>query len=349
MKNNRGEYAVIGCQGILMMNIKQKLLMASCISAIGLSQSVMAAPLKLCVFDVMGANGITMLLARDYALFAQQQGVDIELKSYQKLDATMADFDQKKCDGVVADNFATRKYNVFMGTMGAVGAINDNNIAQRVITALGSPKLAHKMNHNGYEVVGYMPYGLAYFMSRNRELRKLEQIVGLRVGVLAEDPSQRRMAQKVGMKPVIMTFDNATTKFKNNDFDVVPAPLIVYEPFEIGKLLGNEGGIVNYPLAFMTMNFVFHQGKYQEGFGQQSREWFSKQSAQMMNAMKRWESKVPARMWVSIPEIDRTGYDRLVSQMRREFIANGVYDTSMITLIRHLRCRTDQQFIECKK
>lgn len=331
------------------MKIKQKLLIASWIGAMGMSQTVLASPLKLCVFDVMGANGITMLLARDYALFAQQQGVDIELKSYQKLDPAISDFDQKKCDGIVADNFATRKYNLFMGTMGAVGAINDNNVAQRVISALGSPKLAYKMNQKGYEVVGYMPYGLAYFMSRNRELKKLEQVVGVKVGVLAEDPSQRRMAQKVGMKPVIMTFDNATTKFKNNDFEVVPAPLIVYEPFEIGKLLGDKGGIINYPLAFMTMNFVLHQGGYPEGFGQQSREWFSKQSAQMMGAMKRWESKVPANMWVAIPEIDRTGYDRLVSQMRREFIASGVYDSNMITLIRHLRCRYDQQFVECKK
>ena len=308
-----------------------------------------AAPLKLCVFDVMGANGITMLLARDFALFAQQQGVEVDLKSYQKLDPAINDFDQKKCDGIVADNFATRKYNKFMGTLGAVGAINDNQIAERVITALSSPKIAYKMKSTNHEVVGYMPYGLAYFMTRDREIKTLQQVVGQRIGVLAEDPSQRRMAQKVGMKPVIMTFDNATTKFKNNDFDVVPAPLIVYEPFEIGKLIGEQGGIMNYPLAFMTMNFVFHNGLYHQDFGAKSREWFSKQSKQMMTGLKRWESKIPENMWVNIPAIDRTSYDRLVSQMRREFINNGVYDNNMITLIRHLRCRYEQEFVECKK
>lgn len=316
---------------------------------ISLSQFTSAQSLKLCVFDVMGANGLTMLLARDYILFAQQQGIKMEAQVYQKLDKAIEDFDQKKCQGLVADNFATRKYNVFMGTVGAVGAIPNYQIAEKVLASLGNPKLANKMKYKNYEVVGYMPYGLAYFMTRDRQLRNLQQVVGLRVGVLGEDPSQRRMAQKVGMKPVIMSFDNATTKFKNNDFDVVPAPLIVYEPFEIGKLLGDQGGILNYPLAFMTMNFIMADGHYPADFGQKSRQWFSRNAGSMINSMKRWESKVPANMWVAIPDVDRTGYDRLVSQMRREFIGNKVYDASMIALIRHLRCRQDPAFVECKK
>ncbi|MFU8926640.1 putative solute-binding protein [Acinetobacter puyangensis] len=314
-----------------------------------MSVSAYAVPIDLCVYDIMGTNGDTMAVAKDYALAAKQWDVEIRPKVYLKLEAAQSDFEQKKCRGLVADNFATKKYNNFMGTVGAIGAIPNYSIAQKVLAALGSPKLAAKLKNKEYEVVGYMPFGLVYFISKDRNIDSLQKLNGKRLGILASDPSQRRMAQKVGMKPVVMTFDNAASKFRAGEFDIVPAPLVVYQPFEVEKVLGSGGGIANYPLAFMSMNFILAQGDYPENFAQKSRQWFSEKSTQYMKTVLRWDNTVPKRMIYEIPEIDRSGYDLLLSQMRKEFVDNKTYDPAMIVLIRHLRCAQDPAFIECKK
>ena len=321
-----------------------------CASLLGcMSSWTSATEMNICVYDIMGANGDIMAVAKDYALAAKNWGVDIQPNVYMNLEKAQNDFEQKKCDGLVADNYATKKYNNFMGTVGAVGAISNYNVAQKVLSALGSAKLASKLKNKDYEVVGYMPFGLVYFMTTDRTLSSLQQLQGKRIGILASDPSQKRMAQKVGMVPVYMTFDNAASKARNGDFDIVPAPLIVYKPFEIEKILGAKGGIVNYPLGFMTMNFILAKGDYPADFGQKSRQWFSKQSTQYMKTVYRWDSTVPKRMMYEVPENDRSGYDSLLSQMRKEFVDNKTYDSSMIVLIRHLRCAQDPKFIECKK
>lgn len=329
------------------MVIYKKACIASILSCItGISS---ASKLELCVFDLMGSNGDVMAIAKDFALVAKNWGVEVSPKVYMNATPLIRDFDNKKCDGIVVDNFLTKKYNNFVGTVGAVGAIPDYDIAQRVLMSLSSTKLTNKMKNADYEVIGYLPYGLTYFHTKNREDKSINDLQNRTLAILEVDVSQRRMAQKVGMKPVNSTIDNAPEKFRNNEVDFLPAPLVAYEPLEIGKILGSQGGIVNYPLALFTMNFVIATGDYPTDFGQKSRQWFSQQTPKFIRTVKRWEAKVPPNVIYDIPEMDRVAYDRLLSQLRKEFIDTRVYDPSMINLIRHLRCAKDPKFIECKK
>lgn len=329
------------------MNVYTKSLVLGLLSCCGTLAS--ASKINFCVLDLMGANGDIMGVAKDYALAAKQWGVDVTPTVYMNVSEALRDFENGTCNGLVADNFATKKYNPFMGTIGAVGAIPNYEIAQRVLMALGSPKLAHKLKSRAYEVVGYMPYGLTYLYTKDRSLRNIDGLQNKTLGVLDVDLSQRRMAQKVGMTPVSVTFDNAVNKFRNDQIEILPAPLVVYQPLEIGKIIGNNGGIINYPLALFTMNFIIAKGDYPQDFGQKSRQWFSQRSPQLIKIVERWDASVPRDKLYSIPQIDHTSYDRLLSQLRREFIDNNIYDHSMITLIRHVRCAQEPLFIECKK
>ena len=313
-----------------------------------ITTSVSASKINFCVLDLMGSNGDIMSIARDYALAAKQWGVTVQLAHYSNVKSAMQDFDQKKCTGLVADNFATKKYNHFMGTIGAVGAIPNYDVAQKVLTALSSPKLAGKLKNKSYEVVGYVPYGLTYFHLKDRSVKTVDDLNNKKLGVLEVDISQRRMAQKVGMQPIGVTFDNAVSKFRDNDIEVLPAPLVVYQPLEVGKILGDQGGIINYPLALFTMNFILADGNYPADFGQKSRQWFSQRSPQLIKTVERWDTAIPKNKLYDIPAIDHLSYDRLLSQLRKEFIDNNVYDQTMISLIRHIRCGQDPKFIECR-
>lgn len=308
-----------------------------------------ATTVNLCVFDIIGANGDTMGIAKDYALAAKNWGVNINPIVYKNVEPLLADFNSNKCDGIVADNYNTRPYNQFMATVGAVGVISDYDIAQSVLFALSSPKLERHMNYKNWEVVGYIPYGLAYFASKDRTVDSIQKLAGKRIGILQVDPSQRRMAQKVGMQPINMTIDSMAAQFRKGDFDVMPMPLIAYQPFEIGKVLGSKGGFPRYPLAFLTLNVVMKKGTYPDGFAQKSRVWFSQKSKQFISIVKKWDATVPKSMMYEIPDIDRPSYDTLLAQMRREFVANKTYDSTMINLIKYFRCKQDPKFIDCKK
>lgn len=330
------------------MKIYYKLLSIGFLSS--LSAMSMASKIDFCVLDLMGANGDVMALAKDYALTAKQWGVEVNPIVYTNLNAAVRDFDGGKCKGIVADTFSTKKYNNFMGTIGAVGAIPSYDIAQRVLLALGNERLVNKMKNKNYEVVGYMPYGLTYFHTKDRSIVSITDLQNKKLGILEVDVSQRRMAQKVGMQPVNSTLDNIATKFRNTEIDILPAPLAAYKPFEIGKMLGNQGGIINYPLALFTMNFIIaNDADYPKDFGQKSRQWFSRKTPQMIKMVERMESGVPKNIIYDIPEIDHVSYDRLLSQLRKEFIDNQIYDNAMINMIRHIRCTQEPKFIECKQ
>lgn len=314
-----------------------------------LHNTASANTIKLCVFDLIGANGPTMSIARDYALFAKQNKVEIELKFFSNFKQMTTNFDQKKCDGLVGDNFGTRKYNSFMATIGAIAAIPNYQIAQQIFNAISTPRLAYKMKTLDYEVVGYMPYGFGYLAGKDRSINNLDKAKGLRVGVLEADPTQRRMAERVGMVPILMTIDDAPARFSRGEFDVIPVPAIVYEPFEGEKVLGPNGGVIKYPMALMTMNFILRRGTYPTDFGQKSREWFAKRSPQMFKTAMQWDATIPKRVWVEISDMDIKSYEHLAFQLRKEFVDNKIYDPVMMNLIRHLRCKQDPSFIECKK
>lgn len=305
--------------------------------------------LSLCVFDLAGANGDTMTLIKDYVVIAKDWGVDIDVKVSNNLAETMRNFEQKNCDGIVADNFSTKKFNNFMGTIGAVGAIPNYAVAQKVFQALGSTRLESKFNTKNYEVVGFIPYGFAYFFTKDRSINSLEQIKGKSLGIMEVDPSQARMAQKVGLRPIPMNIDNIAYKFRRGEFDLVPAPLVGYQVFNGKEILGEKGGVANYPLAMLSMNVIFRKGIYPIDFGTRSRQWFAQKSTGMIRVVQSWEKHIPKHMFYEIPKIDHPSYDLLTSQLRKEFIENKTYDSAMINLIRHVRCTSDPKFIECKK
>ena len=314
-----------------------------------LSQLALANKIDLCVFDVAGTNGDIMNIIKDYTLAAKQWDVEIRSKVYTSLVKAQQDFDQKRCNGLVADNFSTKKYNNFMGTIGAARIIPNYNVARQVFQALGSPQLTGKFNTVSYEVVGFIPYGFAYLFTKDRSINSLEDLQGKRLGIMEADPSQSRMAQKVGMVPVPMNIDNVANKFRRGEFDLVPVPLIAYQAYDGKEILGEKGGVVNYPLAMVSMNVVLHKGGYPFDFGQKSRRWFAQQSVAMINTVEAWQRHIPPHMFYGISKTDHTSYDRLTSQLRKEFIENRTYDLAMINLVRNIRCRQEPEFIECKE
>lgn len=307
-----------------------------------------AAAQTMCVFDLAGNAGPTMQLMRSYALSARKWGVNLNFITYRdELQAVKA-FNEKKCEALVATGFATRQYNSYTGSLSAVGAIPSNALARTILGLLASEKLAPDMLQNGYEAVGVYPGGLVYFVVNNRQFNSLDRVQGKRVGVLEIDPPQQRMVSQVGAAPVFMTTANAGVLFQNNTLDILPLPVIAFEPMDIYRTIGKKsGGIIRFPLAFLTMNIIVKPEFFPKNYGEKSRTWFAKESGPLMSMLSKKEADIPEAFWIELSSQEKVNYLRLLRQMRLEFLKNGTFNPKMMALLKRLRCQQEPRSFEC--
>jgi hypothetical protein len=300
----------------------------------------------ICTFDLGGASGANFAIAKDYALAAKKWGIQLTLQAYGDEERAIQDFKNNQCDALFATSFVTREFNSYTGSINAIGAIPSNVIARNLLYLMGNPKLAADMVEGEYEAAGLIPIGSAYLVVKDRNINTLAKIEGKRIGVLKVDAVQRRMAAKVGAKPVEMTIDNAGKKFKNNDFDILPSPAFGFSALEVYKSMG-PNGIARFPLSFMTGNLIIKHTNFPAGFGQKSRTWFASQTTRFMDQINKYDNTVPPQLWFDISTEDQVGYLRILRQMRIEFVQNKTYNPKMMNLIKKLRCQQDPTNYEC--
>ena len=328
------------------MNKKSGLLQATVLT-LGIFHFSNAQAQTVCAFDLGGASGDNYAFLKDYVLVAKKWGVDLELKAYNSEDQAIADFKAKKCDALTALSFGSMQFNQYASSMSAMGAIPTYSIARTVLSLMGNPKVGEDMVQGEYEVAGIMPIGFAYFVVKDRNINTLAKAAGKRIGVLAVDPVQRRMAQKVGAIPVGMSVDNAGELFRTSKIDILPCPAIAFAPLEVYRSMGYGGGIARFPISFLTGNLIIYKGAFPEGFGQNSRSFFASNVNRQMKQVERYETSVPAKYWYDISNEDTVGYLQLLRQMRIEFVKNGTYSPKMMGLMKKLRCQQDSSSFEC--
>lgn len=311
------------------------------------SWSGLAQAQTICTFDLGGASGDNYTFMKDYALAARNMGVNLVLKAYGNEAKALSDFKAGQCEGLLATSFVTREFNSYTGSINAIGAVPSNSVARNLLTLMGNPKLAGDMVEGNYEAAGIIPIGSAYFVTKDRSIDTLAKIEGKRIGVLEIDPVQRRMAAKVGAKPVLINIDTAGQKFQTNLIDILPAPPMAYSALEIYRSMGPNGGVAHFPLSLMTLNLIIKQEHFPTDFGQKSRTWFASQAGKLINQTIRYESAVPAKVWFEISAEEKVGYMQLLRQMRMEFVQNKTYNPKMMSLLKKLRCKQDSSSSEC--
>lgn len=115
----------------------------ACAFGAGLMAAAGAAQAKqvVCVFDLVGKSGDVYALMKDYQLAAKNWGADIELRVGQNEAVIAEDFKAGKCDGISVTGMRGRQFNTFIGSLDAIGAIPDLNLAVKVMQGLASPAL----------------------------------------------------------------------------------------------------------------------------------------------------------------------------------------------------------------
>ncbi|NNM52847.1 MAG: hypothetical protein HKM02_11605 [Pseudomonadales bacterium] len=302
---------------------------------------------KICVFDLLGAQGDVFSQMKDYKLEAAKWGADIELKPYTDERIAAEDFKAGQCDGVVLTGLRARQFDKFSGSIDSIGAVTSYKQLHEVIATLAEPKLAKYMTSGDFEIAGISPMGAAYLFVNDRSINNVSKLSGKKIAVLDYDKAQAKMVQKVGAQPVASDITNFAGKFNNGSVDIIAAPAAAFKPLELYKGLGTRGAIVKFPLAQLTIQIVIRADKFPAGFGQKAREYVASRFDHSLSIIQRAEASIDPKYWMDLPQADKDKYMILLRDSRISLTHDGIYDAKAMSFLKHVRCHDDPSNAEC--
>ncbi|MCG8393016.1 MAG: DUF6091 family protein [Pseudomonadales bacterium] len=302
-----------------------------------------------CVFDIIGANGDTYNIMKDYKTAAVQWGVDVELKPYTDEKIASEDLKAGQCDAAVLTGIRGRQFNSYTGSMDSIGAIPSYDAMRTVIAVIASnsPSVNQHLVSGPYEVGGVAPLGAAFLFLKDQEIDTVEELAGKSIAVLEYDSAQANMASRVGMSPVMSDITNFSTRFNNGSVDICFAPVMGYSALELYKGMAPDGGILDYVLGQLSAQVILRQDKFPEGFGQKSREFMYSQFDRAMRLIDNASSEIDDKWWIRIPDEDKLRYDEMMREARIDLTQKGVYNKNMMSLLLKVRCKEEPSRAEC--
>ena len=208
------------------------------------------------------------------------------------------------------------------------------------------------MKANGYEVLGIIPVGAGYLFVNDRSIDTAGELAGKRMATLDYQKDAIHMVNFVKATVVPSDITNFAGKFNNGSVDTAYAPAFAYEALELYKGVGDKGGIVDYPLAQLTIQIIAREDILAGDTSQKAREVAWNMFPQAMNLITSQEQAIPEEKWIRIPEKDIQGYQEMFRQNRIEMRdglngAPNVYHPKMLGLLSRIRCASNPSASEC--
>lgn len=329
--------------------MKKTALLICSLASLLLASMATAAPIerRICVWDIAGNMGPVMNAMRDWRAEALKWGLKAELVPYTNEGIAAEDLKSGHCDGSLITGIRARLFNQYVGTLDSVGGIPTTEHLQVVLQVLSHPSQANNMTNGTYEVMGIAPAGAAYIFVNDRKINSLAKAAGKKVAVLEYDETQAKLVAQVGATPVASDITNFSTKFNNGVVDVIAAPLAAYGALELYKGLSPDGGIIDYPLAQISMQMVVKDERFPAEMTQKSREYFYGNFSEILKQLNKEAERVDEKWWVQIPEEDKQEYEVMMKEARIQLRNEGYYSAEMLGLQRKVRCKLDSSRAEC--
>lgn len=310
-------------------------------------------PITFCIFDPIGQYGEAFSNAQDLALEAKKWNLDVNLKLYTSEKVATEDFKAGQCEGVAISTLRAKQFNLFMGSIDSVGSIPDMDHMRTLLHTLANPKILPYTITGKYQVLGVLPLGAAYVFVKDRSINSVESAAGKKIAVLGWDPSQAEMVKLMGGSPVASNISDFGTKFNNGVVDIIVAPALAYQPFELYKGLGDKGGIYRFPVAWITGAIVVNREAMLAKFPKMDeqilamRDYALTKLEDVFDRLKKIELEVKEEHWMELPETDKERYTQLMREVRIQMTQKGFYDPRMMKILKRVRCSHTPSNAEC--
>jgi len=333
------------------MRLKSLITVAASAAALTFSNFAYAKEQRtLCVWDIVGRSGDTYNIMQDYASEASSHGYEFRLRAYTDENIAAEDLKAGQCDAAAITGLRGRQFNSFTGSLDSMGSIPNDKVMRTVIQVLSSnnPSIKDKMRSGSYEVYGVAPMGAAYLFVKDNTMTTVGDLAGKSISVMEYDVGQAKMAASVGMSPVLSDITNFAGRFNNHSVDISFAPLLAYRALELYKGLEPDGGIVDFVLGQLTLQLIVRHDRFDEEFGDWSREYFYKNVLnRAFNLIDNSRKDVDDKWWITISGEDYERYEEMLRDARIDLTKEGVYNQDMMHLLRNLRCRLEADRAEC--
>lgn len=316
---------------------------------VGLDQMPPGSSLQrtICIWDIGGRSGPVFNAAMEQRALAVEYGIDLEMVPYTSETVMVDEFKAGRCDAALMSGLRARQFNLYSGTIDAIGAIPDQKHMHTLLKVLAHPKQARHMVQGEYVVMGVYPAGAAHIFVNDRSISSLAKAAGKRVAVLDYDVTQAEMVAAIGATPVTTDIVSAPNKFNNGQVDILPAPLAAYEILELYKGMSPDGGVVDYPLAQLSMQLIGRRDKFPNAVAQLIREASFEAYPQVLKRIELETRRVPERWMIKIPEKDKQEYEVMMQDARNALREQNYYSADMLNLQRKIRCKFDPTRPEC--
>ncbi len=308
--------------------------------------SLSHAEIRLCTFDPAGDFSSIL---RDYVIFANQNGYDIDYTNSGDEEAVVAQFDRGECDAIMITGVRARKYNNFSGSIDSINGLRSYDQMRTALKLLSGPKADRYLSGNKLSIAGILPAGNVYLWSRDLSKgMNVDQLAGQTMVMIKHDETQALAASTIGMKTIPSDLNNYARYFVNGDADIIVAPAVAYEALGIKKGVGTKGGRLDFVIAELSYQLVVRNGIFGDEFVNQSREFFYKKWSVAKRVLDRLESRLPANQVFRLTPEELNRYEVLSLQIQKELIQRGYYNNNMMRLLKKIRCRYTPNLLECQ-
>ena len=303
---------------------------------------------KLCVFDVSGKNGDIFNLMKDYQAKALEWGVKFEMKPYTDEKIAAGDFKAGQCDAVLITGTRARRFHKLAGTVEAMGALPTYAHLKKMLASMHNKRMAKLMKKGKYEVGGLFPAGAVYLFVNDRSIDTVGELSGKKIATLDYDAAAKRMVAHVSASMAGADITTFSGMFNNKSVSACYAPATAYKALELYKGIGSKGGVIEYPLAQLTLQLLIRTDAFPEGYGQKSRDFANSKYKAALALVKKAEKDIPKAAWVKIPPKDKEAYDEMFRSVRIELRdKEPVFHKTGLKLMRKIRCKIDGARAEC--
>ncbi len=309
--------------------------------------------IRFCIFDPVGINGQIANLARDLSLQARKWNLIADIKVYLDERVAAEDFKAGQCDGVALTTLRARQFNKVFGSIDAPGNLRNYTEMKTLIRALANPAFQPMSITGRYQIAGVVPIGALFVMVNDRKINSIEKAAGKRVVVLDWDPSQAKMISAIGAQPVPSDLTSYGGKFNNGQADIIAAPAMAYAPLELYRGIGKNGGVFRFPLLYATgtiiirRDFLLPKIPDLDDRMAQVRDYGLQFIDSFVETLTAAEKDIPQHLWMDLSEEDKLKYGRMLREARIKMTRDGIYDPSMMNLMKKVRCRHEPSNEEC--
>lgn len=320
---------------------------ALALSAASPAQAITGTSRTVCVFDPAGTVGPTYSTAEDLQIELQEQlGIPLTLKVYTDDSTATKDLQAGACDSAIIPGVRVRGLGLKSFTVEAMGGLPSYEHLKLTVRLLATESAAPLMRSKDFETAGIFPAGAVYLYVHDRTWTRRD-LPGKRVATMDFDPTAQRMVETAGATVVPADISNFAGMFNNNSVDAVYAPATAYSPLELYRGLGERGGLLNFPIAQFTMQFIVRRDRFPDDFGQNARVAATKYYDRLLKIVQKVEAEVEPRYWTDLPAADLRDYETLMRDVRLQLRDDNLYDPAILKLMKRVRCRSDATRAEC--